>query len=121
MSDKLINIFYQSHAGSWAFLVILFVIAFVLFKIGIAKGGKIVHMILRLFYIIMLVSGVGTLIGYGFPLMYIIKGILAFFMIGLMEMVLGRTQRKEPAGMFLILLIFFVAIVVLMGYGVISF
>ncbi|WP_028559540.1 DUF1516 family protein [Paenibacillus pinihumi] len=121
MSEKLINIFYQSHSGSWAFLLILFVVAFLLAKGGKAKGAKIVGMVLRLFYIIMLVSGVGMLIGFSFPLMFIIKGILAVILIGLMEMILGRTQRRENTGMFWILLVIIVAIVVLMGFGVISF
>jgi hypothetical protein len=121
MSEKLINIFYQSHAGSWAILVLLFLIAFLLAKGGKAKGAKIVGMVLRLFYIIMLVSGAGMLFGYGFPIMYIVKAVLAVLMIGMMEMIVGRTKRKESTGMFWIILIVLLALVVLMGYGVIHF
>lgn len=125
MSDKLYNIFYQSHAGSWAILVLLFVIAFFLFKNGARKGGRIVHMVLRLFYIIMLVSGGGMVVGLmmasGFPVMYVIKGVLAVMLIGLMEMILGRTSRSERSGMFWIMMLVFLVLIVLMGFGVIQF
>ncbi|EGL13078.1 hypothetical protein HMPREF9413_5821, partial [Paenibacillus sp. HGF7] len=47
MSDKLLNIFHQSHAGSWAFIVILFVVSAIFYR------QKITPMILRLFYLIM--------------------------------------------------------------------
>lgn len=121
MSDKLLNIFYQSHTGSWAILVVLFLVSLLLFKLGKAKGGRIVQMVVRLFYIIMLVSGIGMLIGYDFPTIYIVKGILAIGLIGAMEAVLGRAKRKEAIAIPLIVVVVLVVVVALMGYGVISF
>lgn len=124
VSQQLLNIFYQSHIGSWAILVLLFLVSYFLLKGGINKGAKIVHMILRLFYVIQIVSGIGLLIGYGFPAVYIIKGILAIVLIYAMEMLLVRTQKgtigsKAPMywGIFVVTLV----LVVLMGFGVLSF
>lgn len=121
LSDKLLNIFYQSHTGSWAILVVLFLVSLLLIKLGKAKGGRIVQMVVRLFYIIMLVSGIGMLIGYDFPAIYIVKGILAIGLIGAMEVVLGRAKRRESVAVPLIIVVVLVAIVALMGFGVISF
>lgn len=116
MSDKLLNIFYQSHAGSWAFIIILFVVSAIFYR------QKITPMILRLFYLIMLVSGIGMLIGYGFPVKYVVKGIIAIAVIGLMEMILGRMKRgqgKESSTKILFIVwAVLILIVVLLGYGI---
>ncbi|GIP38920.1 hypothetical protein J31TS4_22000 [Paenibacillus sp. J31TS4] len=115
MSDSLFNIFYQSHAGSWAFIFLLFLLSVIF------RRQKVTGMILRLFYIIMVVSGVGMLIGLGFPAMYVIKGILAIILIGLMEMILGRMKRGEAKGgpmpVFWVLLVVLAVVVPLMGFG----
>ncbi|NEU29743.1 DUF1516 family protein [bacterium LRH843] len=118
------NMLYQSHIGSWAILVLLFFVSYFLLKGGVHKGAKIVHMILRLFYVIMVVSGIGMLIGFGFPAMYVVKGILAIILIYAMEMLLVRTSKgtigsKAPTywGILLITLI----LVILLGFKVISF
>lgn len=119
--DRMTDIAFASHQGSWAILVVLFIISFILYKVGKQKAGTIVQMILRLFFIIMLVSGVLMLIGYKFPLAFIVKGVLAVLLIGFMEMALGKTKRKESATVALLLTVVALVIVALMGYGVISF
>lgn len=121
MSDKLFNIFFQSHTGSWAILVLVFLLTFLLVKGGKERAAKIAGMVLRLFYVIMLVSGAGMLFGLSFPLMYIIKAVLAVIMIGMMEAVIGRSRRKESTGVFWGVLLVLLVLVVLMGFGVISF
>lgn len=119
--SRMTEIFLAMHTGSWAFLVILFLVSFFLYKANKNKAGKIVQMILRLFYLIMLVSGVGVLMGYGYPLIYIIKGILAILTIGFMEMALGKAKRNDKTVVPLTLAVIIVVIVILMGFGVISF
>lgn len=124
MSQQLLNIFYQSHIGSWAITVLLFLVSYFLLKGGISKGAKIVHMILRLFYVIMLVSGIGMLIGYGFPAVYVVKGILAIVLIYAMEMLLVRTKKGtlgSKAPMYWSLFGVTLVLVILLGYEVISF
>ncbi|WP_442601659.1 DUF1516 family protein [Paenibacillus sp. KN14-4R] len=115
MSDQLFNIFLQSHKGSWAILLILFV-ASVIFQ-----RQKVTQMIQRLFYLIMLVSGIGMLMKLDFPPTYVVKGIVAILMIGCMEMVLASINKRKPFLPMLIGAIVLAAIVVLIGYGVISF
>lgn len=109
------NMLYQSHAGSWAILILLFV-ASVAFK-----RQKVTQMIARLFYLIMIGSGIGMLIQLNYPLMYVIKGILAILLIGMMEMIMGRTRKNQPTGTFWIIFVILLALVVCMGYGVIKF
>lgn len=119
------NILYQSHAGSWAIMVLLFIVAFILLKRGHTKGQKITQMILRLFYIIMVVTGVGMLISYKFPLIYIVKGILAIWLIAVMELILARsgqeTAQGASTGSYWVQLVISLIIVVLIGFNVISF
>lgn len=119
--DRMTEIMYASHQGSWAFIVILFIASYILLKTNKAKAGQIVQMILRVFYLIMVISGIGMLIGYKFPLAYTIKGILAIILISFMEMACARVKRNEKSGVQLIVVAITLVIVILMGFGVISF
>ncbi|MBP1931727.1 DUF1516 family protein [Ammoniphilus resinae] len=121
MSEKLINIFYQSHAGSWFFLILFFVISYILLSKGKVGAGRITQMLFRLFMLIMLISGIGMLIGFSFPLIYVIKGVLAVALIGIMEMLLGRVKRGEEGKTFWILFVVLLLLVLLIGFNVISF
>mgnify|MGYP001943119622 CR=1 FL=1 len=120
------NMLYQSHAGSWAITVLLFIVSYVLLKMGKPKGQKVTHMILRLFFVIMVVSGLGMLILYQFPLMYVVKGILAIWLIVMMERILARTevggaQTSSPVGKYWIQMVIALLLVVLLGFEVIRF
>ncbi|WP_010269249.1 DUF1516 family protein [Paenibacillus senegalensis] len=114
-SERLFNIFYQIHAGSWAILVIFFLLTCFLRK------QKVTGMITRLFYVLMLVSGAGMLYMLGFPMMYVIKGILAVALIAFMEMIQGRLRRGEPTLIHWVVMVILLALIVLMGFGVIAF
>ncbi|NGP45882.1 DUF1516 family protein [Bacillaceae bacterium SIJ1] len=106
--------FIASHAGSWAFVVLLFILSFFMIRV------KFLPMILRLFYVIMLVTGVYILIQYAFPINYLIKGILAVITIGLMEATLGRKKRGENANVFFVISLALLVVIILLGYGVIG-
>lgn len=114
-SERLFNIFYQSHAGSWAILILFFVLT------CIFRKQKVTAMITRLLYLVMLISGAGMLFIWGFPMVYVIKGILAIVLIALMEMIQGRLRRGEPTLVHWIIMVVVLALVVLTGFGVISF
>ncbi|MDQ0208234.1 DUF1516 family protein [Alkalicoccobacillus murimartini] len=125
--DTLLNIFYQSHAGSWAFLILFFLVAYFLYRWGKPKASKIVYMIVRLFYIIMLASGIGMLVIYlnlspslgsfvSAYILYLVKGLLAIMLIGMMEVIMGRTKRKDTTGSFWIILIILIVTVVTLGF-----
>lgn len=106
----MLYILYQAHAGSWAFLFIFFLLSYFLPK------QKITMMIQRLFVVIMLVSGIGMVIGYGFPLIYIFKGVLAVALIAVMEILIGRRKRQQSQGVFWIACILLSAAVLIMGF-----
>ncbi len=113
------NIFYQSHAGSWAVLVLLLFVSFFAYKQNISL------MIQRLFYLIMIISGAGMIVLQftmgSFPLLYIFKGIIAIALIGVMEMIVGRRKRSESTKTHWIAFAVLLLIVLLIGYDVISF
>ncbi|MCR8645652.1 YisL family protein [Paenibacillus sp. N1-5-1-14] len=115
MSETMLKIFTHAHGDTWAILFLLF-LASVIFR-----RQKVTQMIQRVFYLIMIASGIGLLVEYGFPTLYIVKAIIAIVMIGCMEMVLVRINRKQPFMPMLIGSIVLAVVVVLIGRGVISF
>ncbi|SDH83249.1 Protein of unknown function [Alteribacillus persepolensis] len=108
------SIFYESHAGSWFFLILFFVISYLFAK------QKITLMLQRLFALIMIISGAGMLVFYGFPLLYILKGVLAILLIAVMEMLVARKKRGEPQGGLWAACIVLIIVVLLLGFNVIG-
>ncbi|MFS0782921.1 DUF1516 family protein [Bacillus sp. 1P06AnD] len=103
------------HITTWAVAIILMIIAVVLWKKGNKKGFKITHMIIRVLYILILLSGgmliskEGTLGGelYG-------KMVLGIIVIGLIEMVLIRLGKgKKVTGMAVLFVVAFLAVLAL--------
>ena len=121
MSPGLITAFSHSHAGSWFLTLLLFAIGVVLLKNGKGKALKITQMILRLFFVIMLISGVGLIVGLQFPALYIIKGILAIILIALMEIILTRSAKGKETKAFWLSFAGVLPIVLLIGFNVIRF
>ncbi|WP_050614280.1 DUF1516 family protein [Bacillus testis] len=103
------------HITTWALAIILMIVAIVLLKKGNNKGFKITHMIVRVLYILIILSGglliskEGTLTGeiYG-------KMILGIIVIGLIEMILVRLGKgKGITAMTVIFIIAFLAVLAL--------
>ncbi|MED4130416.1 MULTISPECIES: DUF1516 family protein [Shouchella] len=115
------SIFRATHEGSWAFLIVLFIVAFVLYRSRKLKAATILHMITRLFYLFMLVSGIAMLVALNFNLFYVVKGLLAVLVIGFMEMAAGKAKRNENSLGSLFIVLVLALVVVLMGFGVINF
>lgn len=116
MSSGLLTGMLHTHSGSWAILVILFALSLII------KGQKITPILLRVFYLIMIASGITMLVGLDFPADLIVKGILALVLMGLMEMTLGRAKKGGKGLPVLIAAVVIVLlVVVLMGYGFIRF
>ncbi|WP_209121955.1 YisL family protein [Alkalihalobacillus sp. BA299] len=115
----------HTHSSSWAITVLLFFIAYFLLKGNKEKGAKIVHMVLRLFYVIMVVSGIGLLIQWNFAFTYVLKGVLAISLIYFMEILLVRTKKGVLDGKqqayYWIMLIATLMLVVLIGFKVLTF
>ncbi|MFT4414890.1 YisL family protein [Fredinandcohnia humi] len=107
----------HAHITSWVIAIILFVVAAtILNKAGKEKSQKIVKMILRLFYLFVLVTGALLLFG-GVEINgeYIGKAVLGLLVIGFMEMILARGAKGKPNGVFWALLIVFIILTIALG------
>ncbi len=105
------------HIFTWVVGIILFLVAAVMAN-G-TKGKKITHMISRLFYVLILISGVALFIegmDYGRGAEYGIKFLLGLLTIGMMEMVLVRSQKGKKVTMFWILFFVFLFATMFLGF-----
>lgn len=107
------------HVYSWTITLILFVICFALLKAGKMKPQKIVHMILRLFYILTLLTGIGIIFSYNFMGAALIKGALAIILLILMELLLVKTRDRDNTAFYWILFLIDLVLVFYYGYVVI--
>ncbi|WP_010283437.1 YisL family protein [Bacillus timonensis] len=107
----------HAHITSWAVAIILFVIAAtILNKAGKEKSQKIVKMVLRLFYLFILVTGFLLLFsGVTIDGEYIGKAILGVLTIGFMEMILARSSKGKSNGLFWILFIVVLGLTIGLG------
>ncbi|WML43338.1 DUF1516 family protein [Neobacillus sp. PS3-40] len=83
----------DSHVSTWILTLVLFGVALILNKKGNAKGFKIIHMILRVFYLLTIVTGVMLL--YILSPMYIVKIVVGLWIISLIELILIRTAKNK--------------------------
>lgn len=114
--SEIYNVFIASHQGTWGLLIIAFLIAFALYRTRKITGGKVVAIILRLFYFIMIISGAGLLALTGFPILYIVKAFLALVMIGCMELALEQAKQGKNGWIGFIAALVSALIVVIIGY-----
>ncbi|MBB4824485.1 peptidoglycan/LPS O-acetylase OafA/YrhL [Sporosarcina luteola] len=105
------------HIFTWVVGIIVFLVAAVLAK-G-TKGKKITHMIARLFYVLILFSGVLLFMksmNYGMGAQYGIKFLLGLLTIGMMEMVLVRSNKGKSVTLFWVLFFVFLFATMYMGF-----
>lgn len=95
------------HITTWIVAIILFVVALILHKKGQEKAAKIVQMILRLFYIAILVTGFILYMNYAEwdHMLYGLKFLFGLLVIVFMELVLVRTVKEKSTTIFWVLLI----------------
>ena len=104
------------HITTWVVALILFFVAAIMAN-G-SKGQKITHMILRLFYVLIIITGVALFIEYMDydAMLYGMKFLGGILVIGMMEMVLVRTKKQKPTTMFWILFFVFLFITMFLGF-----
>ncbi|MBE1555052.1 YisL family protein [Sporosarcina limicola] len=104
------------HIFTWVVGIIFFLVAAMMAN-G-SKGQKISHMIARLFYILILVSGALLFFKYSSndAMLYGVKFLLGFLTIGMMEMVLVRSQKGEKVTTFWILFFVFLIATLFLGF-----
>jgi hypothetical protein len=91
----------HGHITAWLLALILFVVALFLHKGGKEKGAKIVKMILRVLYLIIIATGVGLLFSvYKIDVWYILKAVVGLWVIGLFEMILSRVANNRRTSVF---------------------
>lgn len=86
----------DAHITTWVLTLILFLIALGLNKSGKAKGFKILQMIIRVFYLLIILTGGMLLFSvYHISLLYILKAVVGLWIISLFELILIKTGKKE--------------------------
>lgn len=106
----------HAHITTWFVGLILFIVALGLHKSGKTKGFKIVHMILRLFYILILATG--TMMLFGMTIidpMYVVKSIVGLWVLTMLELVLISKAKGKKTMLHWILLIISLILVIYIG------
>ncbi|MDX1807581.1 MAG: YisL family protein [Paenisporosarcina sp.] len=105
------------HITTWVIGIILFFVAVTL-KNG-SKGQKITHMVLRLFYVFIILTGVALFMAgmdFDMGMLYGFKLIAGVLIIGMMEMILVRMKKHKATTMFWVLLFVFLFITMFLGF-----
>jgi hypothetical protein len=111
----------HSHITAWFLALILFSIAMILNKKRKDKSFKIVHMILRVFYLLIIITG-GMLL-YILSPMYILKIIVGLWIITLFELLLIRSAKNKKTSAlwfqfgFAFLLVLFLGLKLPLGFN----
>jgi hypothetical protein len=107
----------HGHVTAWVLALILFVVAIFLLKGGKAKGAKIVQMILRVLYLLIIGTGVGLLFMLSnIDMMYILKAVVGIWVIGLFEMILGRVATNRRTSIFWVQFVVAFLLVLYLGF-----
>ncbi|MBG9454865.1 hypothetical protein ABE61_12650 [Lysinibacillus sphaericus] len=101
------------HITTWVVAIVIFLIAALM-----GKQSKGLHMALRLFYILIIITGGALFFKYqaGDPMLYGLKFVFGILVIGMMEMVLVRQKKNKPTGLFWILFAVFFFITMFLGF-----
>lgn len=104
------------HITTWVIGIVLFLVA--AFMNRDSKGRKIVHMILRLFYILIVISGLALFIAHSSfdAMQYGLKFLFGLLTIGMMEMVLVRSKKQKPVTLFWVLFAVFLFVTMFFGF-----
>ncbi|RDI47810.1 YisL family protein [Falsibacillus pallidus] len=108
----------HAHITTWAIAIILFIVALSLHKSGNLKGFKIVQMILRVFYILIIITGI-LLYPFGNEsanhALYGIKVLAGLLVISMFEMILIKISKGKNAGSFWVIFVIALALVLYLG------
>lgn len=102
------------HITTWVVGIVIFLIAALM-----GKQSKGLHMTLRLFYVLIIITGGALFIeamDYGKGMLYGFKFLGGILVIGMMEMVLVRQKKNKPTAMFWVLFAVFLLITLFLGF-----
>lgn len=106
------------HITAWALAIILLFVVNYLYKQNDGKFAKILQMILRLDYLVILFSGLMLFFSYDNKLNgeLIIKVIAGIWTIASIEMITVKASKNEPAKSFWIQFVIAAVIAILLGF-----
>ncbi|PSL28377.1 uncharacterized protein DUF1516 [Planomicrobium soli] len=104
------------HITTWVVALVLFLVA--AFKDRNSKGRKILHMVLRLFYVLVIITGLALFIEWSSSdaMQYGLKFLFGLLTIGMMEMVLVRSKKQKPTTLFWALFAVFLFVTMFLGF-----
>ncbi|KUP07751.1 hypothetical protein Q73_03840 [Bacillus coahuilensis m2-6] len=107
------------HITTWVVGIILFIVAYAMYKQGNEKAAKITHMSLRLFYILIIISGLLLFINYAAinHMLYGIKALVGIWVIGVFEMILVRTKKGKSLKVFWVQFVIALLAVLYLGFS----
>ncbi|UII56950.1 YisL family protein [Cytobacillus spongiae] len=107
----------HAHITTWFIAIVLFFVALSLHKSGKAKGFKVVQMILRLLYLLIIATGALLLFSIStITLSYIIKSLLGLWVIAMLEMILIKTSKNEKTTLFWAQFVIALVLVIYLGF-----
>lgn len=107
----------HAHITAWVLALILFFVALSLIKSGKVKGAKVVQMILRVLYLLIIGTGLGLLFSvYKIDVWYILKTVVGLWVIALFEMILGRVANNRNTSVFWIQFVVALLLVLYLGF-----
>lgn len=100
----------------WVVGIVLFLVA--AFMHRDSKGRKIVHMITRLIYVLIIITGLTLFIEHSSydAMLYGLKFLFGLLTIGMMEMVLVRGKKQKPVTLFWALFAVFLLVTLFLGF-----
>ncbi|MDE0582047.1 YisL family protein [Planococcus sp. 11815] len=104
------------HITMWVVGIVLFLVA--AFMHRDSKGRKIVHMITRLIYVLIIITGLTLFIEHSSydAMLYGLKFLFGLLTIGMMEMVLVRGKKQKPVTLFWALFAVFLLVTLFLGF-----
>lgn len=109
----------HAHITAWIVALILFFVVLSLHKSGKTKGAKIVQMVLRVFYLLIIATGVGLLTQVShIDWKYILKTVAGLWVIGTFEMILSRVKGSRRTSVFWIQFVVAFALALYLGFAV---
>lgn len=102
------------HITTWVVAIVIFLIASLT-----GNKSKGLHMTLRLFYILVIITGIALFNegrNYSMGMLYGLKFLGGILVIGMMEMVLVRQKKNKSTVMFWILFAIFLFITLFLGF-----
>ncbi|MBM7659804.1 ABC-type transport system involved in cytochrome c biogenesis permease subunit [Bacillus mesophilus] len=109
------------HVTTWFLTLVLFFVAVYLLRANKQKPLKIIQMVLRLLYLLVLGTGLHLLAAYyQFQGAANIKALVGLWVIFCMEFILTRGSKGKPTKIFWIQLVISLVLVFVYGYGILG-